>query len=152
MTVIAVKDGIMAADTASWHSNVDRGARVSKIVHLPDGSLFGAAGWLPVIEQAREWLADGADPEKRPAKAEADDLSGCLMRPDGSLWSVSFRFDIYPEPAGIDAQGAHNEFLYGAMLAGASAEEAVRLAIRHCTHAGGEVQVERLDGLFHHPV
>jgi hypothetical protein len=35
-------------------------------------------------------------------------------------------------------------FAEGAMAAGASAEQAVRLAIEHCVYAHGEVQVERL--------
>ena len=144
MTVIAYKDGLMAADTQSWHIGI-RHAEAVKIVRLPDGSLFGAAGWQPEIERAQNWLANGADPTIRPAKAEEADLEGILLKPDGSVWTVAHTFDVYRTNATTDAVGSQKEFLYGAMAAGASAEEAVRLAIKCCGNAGGDVQVMRLN-------
>jgi hypothetical protein len=42
------------------------------------------------------------------------------------------------------AVGTSEEFAMGAMRAGASAEEAVRLCIEHTVYAAGEVQVEKL--------
>ena len=150
MTVIACKDGVMAADTGSWHGNVKPGGRATKIVRLADGSLFGAAGWKPTILVAREWLNAGMPLADRPDKADDDDLSGIMLKTDMSIWNINHRFELYPSDAEIDAVGSHTEFLYGAMLAGASAEEAVRLAIKHCNGAAGEVQVERIALLAAH--
>jgi hypothetical protein len=143
VTVVACKDGIMVADTASWSGGVKFG-NAQKIARMPDGSLLGCAGWKPVIMQVREWLADGARADNKPTPADKDDLDAIILRPDGKIWSISYRFDLYPSDALMDAAGAHNEFLLGAMLAGASAEEAVRLALRHCGSAGGDIQVENL--------
>lgn len=147
MTVIAVKDGIIAADTQSWHGNL-KISQASKLRRMEIG-ICGFAGWRPVIERAIVWLEAGGPWQwgnKPPAiiADDATDLTGVILRPDGSIWNLTSKFDVYRTENVIDCCGAHPEFLYGAMLAGASAEEAVRLAIRYCEFAGGEVEVMRL--------
>lgn len=146
MTVIAVKDGIIAADTQSWHGNLKISC-ASKLRRMEIG-ICGFAGWRPVIEQAIVWLEHGGPwraGNVRPAIIvdDANDLTGIILRHDG-IWNLTSKFDVYRTENVIDCCGAHQEFLYGAMLAGASAEEAVRLAIRHCEVAGGEVEVMQL--------
>jgi ATP-dependent protease HslVU (ClpYQ) peptidase subunit len=143
MTVIACKDGIMAADSKTWCGSVAT-AQCVKIHRLLNGGLFAGAGWTAAIQQAEQWLNDDAVAEKKPPPAEKDDLNGIFLDRDGLLWWVSHRFDVYRCHGEIAAAGAHSEFLYGAMFSGLSAEEAVRLAIEHCAYAGGKVQVERL--------
>lgn len=144
MTVIAVKDGIMAADTQSWHGNL-KISSASKLRRFDIG-IGGFTGWRPVIEIAQSWLEHGgpwgSDHQRPSAVAEAD-LSGVILRPDG-IWILTHKFDVYRSASAIECCGAHSEFLFGAMLAGASAEEAVRLAILHCEYAGGEVEVMQL--------
>lgn len=145
MTVIAVKDGIMAADTQSWNGNL-KISQASKLLRCDIG-ICGFTGWRPVIETAQAWLKRGgpwgSDHQRPAAVADATDLQGVILRPDG-IWNLTYKFDVYRTDAVIDCCGAHSEFLFGAMLAGASAEEAVRLAIRHCELAGGEVEVMQL--------
>lgn len=143
MTVIACRGGVMAADTSSWHGDIRSGS-ARKIWRLGDGSLFAAGGWKPVIGLALEWLDAGAQATDRQADAAEGDLDGLILRPDGRIWCLTHRFMLYRSDRDYDVAGAHHEFLHGAMLAGASAEEAVRLAIRHCARAAGEVQVEQL--------
>lgn len=145
MTVIAVKDGIMAADTQSWHGSLKISC-ASKLRRMEIG-ICGFAGWRPIIEQAIGWL-EGGGPwhgQKPPSITvdEPTDLAGVILRHDG-IWNLSSKFDVYRSSSAIECCGAHPEFLFGAMLAGASAEEAVRLAIRHCEFAGGEVEVMQL--------
>lgn len=145
MTVIAVKDGIIAADTQSWNGNL-KISRTSKLRRLDIG-ICGFAGWRPIIHHAIAWLEAGGPWGKITPPAitvdEPTDLTGVILRPDG-IWNLTSKFDVYRSDAAIDVCGAHQEFLYGAMLAGASAEDAVRLAIRHCEYAGGEVEVMQL--------
>lgn len=143
MTVVAVKDAVMAADTSSWHGSILIG-KATKIQRIHGLGLVGGSGWKPLVHRALEWLECGATDKDRPAPAESGDLSLTVLRESGEIWNVTHKFDFYPCDSEIDAIGAHTEFLYGAMLAGASAEEAVRLALKHCQAAGGQIQVEHL--------
>lgn len=143
MTVIACKNGVMAADTSVWHGDVTRG-KATKVVRLPDGSLMGAAGWKDIIAPAIEWASAGFPAHARPAEARDEQFDSIILKPDGSLWCMGSNFRQWRSESPIEVVGAHSEFLYGAMLAGASAEEAVRLAIIHCSKAAGEVQVVTL--------
>lgn len=150
MTVIAVKDGIIAADTQAWNGNLKLG-QASKLCRFEFG-VCGFSGWKPAIERAKKWLKHG---EKiwledgvqrlgaRPSPADEGDLSAVILTRDG-IWNLSHKFEVYRSSNAIETCGAHSEFLYGAMLAGASAEEAVRLAIRYCEFAGGEVEAMQL--------
>ena len=142
MTVIACRDGIMAADSAVWQGNIIAG-HTRKILRLKDGRLVGCAGLRPTIQACKAWL-DG-DGEKPPAE-EVDAFGAIILGADG-IFRVSYKFQIYESAGAFACEGAHGDFMYGAMLAGASAEEAVRLAIKHGDNAGGEVQVEHLTPL-----
>jgi hypothetical protein len=73
-----------------------------------------------------------------------DGFSSIWLKPDGTAWLIED--DLYPVKiaAGFAACGAPTTFMLGALYAGATAEEAVRLAIQHTDGAAGEVQVERI--------
>jgi hypothetical protein len=136
----------MAADTASWNGDI-RTAKAKKIRRLSDGSLFGAAGWLPVLNRVFEWLDAGADPEKKPVSAGASgsgDIDVIVVRMNGEIWRVHENCEFWKSDDDIATAGAHYEFLLGAMYAGAGACEAIELAIKHCRIAGGEVEWEPL--------
>lgn len=142
MTVIAYRAGVLAADTAAWHNDVIV-VSVRKIVRLDDGSLFAATGPSDKVAAYIAW-ANGA--AEKPADADEESgYSGIRLYPDGEIWAIGRNHERYQRVGEFMALGAHCEFLYGAMAAGASAEEAVRLAIRYCAFASGEVQVERLE-------
>lgn len=139
MTVIACKDGVMAADTGIWQGLLVCGY-ASKIVRLPDGGLFAACGAHAAAVLCAEWLAG----EREKPEPEEEGSFGALMLSPNGIWHVDYKLRIYKSPSAIAAEGSHTEFLLGAMYAGASAEEAVRLAIKHGDCAAGEVQVEYL--------
>lgn len=136
MTIIAYKDGIMAADTASF-SNAWRLRSIRpKITRLDDGSLVGCAGSSAVICAYMEWLT-GKTTTKPDIKIEEDDLDALLARPDGTLWRIGSLLRPYRVEA-LYAVGSEvaSMMALGAMYAG---------AIEHTIYVGGEVQVERLD-------
>lgn len=139
MTVIAIKNGVIAADTGLWLGNICV-EHCKKIRRLSDGRLFAISGHRAIGEACYAWLQDES---LRPEPGSDDsDFGGLLLTKDGAF-RVDYKFRIYP--TGIPAAaGSHTEFLMGAMYAGASAEEAVRLAIKHGDSAAGEVQVEYL--------
>jgi hypothetical protein len=141
LTVIACRNNILAADTASWDGDIKIG-RVQKIVRLPDGSLVAACGKASLVWGYTDWLLIGAE---KPADGATEEDFGAIHLTLGAVCSIDHHYCAVPVEADFYALGSHTEFLYGAMAAGASAEEAVRFALKYCGFAGGEVQVERLE-------
>ena len=142
MTVIAYRDGVMAADRMVWQGDLRIANGATKINRLPDGSLVGCCGSRPVIAEVMAWLNGG----EKPARELKDgDFGALIVRPCGRVERLEDEMLIYPAcPADFYTMGSHGELLFGAMAAGASAPEAVRIAIRFGQYAGGDVQVERL--------
>lgn len=146
MTVIACRDGIMAADSAVFQDGLCFGFS-EKIKRLTDGSLIAAAGPRPAIQQFHAWMAKVVTGEYAPqpdALGESE-FGGLWLKADGSVYRISYKFEIYSDPCPFAAEGIGVSFMMGALAHGASAEEAVRLAIAHCDGCGGDIQVERID-------
>lgn len=145
MTAIAYRDGIMAADSARWgctSSSVIIG-HSQKIVRLPDGSLFAACGAASDCKWVAGLLARGPEGlEGR--KLEDTGFNALWVRPDGMMVKIEHDLRPFDIPAPFYAIGYPETFMFGALHAGASAYDAVRLAIAHTDGAGGDVQVERL--------
>lgn len=136
MTVIACKDGLMAADSGVWHGEVWMPCK-TKLRRLPDGSIVGAAGWKPVFEEWISWYEAGADPGKQPpAPKDDNDLDVIILNPDRTIWNMGFG-KLWRNEWPIAAAGSHSEFVLGALLAGMSAPDAVALAIAHLSRARG---------------
>lgn len=81
-----------------------------------------------------------------PKAPEGDTFGAIIVHADGSVLHMDAKGRIMP---GIEApfhmQGACEEMLCGAMAQGATAQEAVEIAIRWSMYAGGKVQVESLE-------
>lgn len=144
MTAIAYRDGVMAADTAVW-ATTGGGYTVvgtyAKIDRLKDGSLFASTGRSSDHRAVLNWLAGGQEGE--PPKVK-EGFSAIWARCSGVM---KIEDDVRPfdmPNADFYAAGASMEFLLGSLAAGASAEEAVRLAVRYTDGAAGDVQSERL--------
>lgn len=149
MTVIACKNGIMAADEGVWGDGLCFGT-TTKIQRLADGSLCAAAGPRPLIQAFHRWMESGQKNKLRPRHTDEENFGGLWLKLDGSIWRVSHLFEVYDSPWPFSAEGIRTQFMLGAMAAGASAELAVQLAIKHSDGAFGSVQVERLDGFCQH--
>lgn len=133
----------MASDTAAWVGGLIVG-HVKKIVRLPDGSLFGAAGLSDVIEAYVDWASGRG--EKPEACKEPEDFEAIRAYPDGGVRTISaLTFQPLPGVYEFMAAGSPQEFLLGAMAAGASAADAVRLAIEYHADCAGAVISERLE-------
>lgn len=134
----------MAADSGVWQDELYVGDH-QKIYRLNDGSLIAAAGPRPSILAFRAWMnAERAD-NLRPPAVDDGQFGGLWLKPDCTIWRVSFKFEIYGDPSFFAAEGMHCNFMLGAMAQGATAEEAVRLAMRYGS-GRGEIQVERVGG------
>ncbi|HEV2098550.1 MAG TPA: hypothetical protein VGR45_06435 [Stellaceae bacterium] len=134
----------MAADTAVWASTgggYTVVGRYAKIDRLKDGSIFACTGRSADHQAVMKWLAAGQEGEAPKVK---EGFSAIWARRDSVL---KIEDDVRPfdmPDAAFYAAGASMEFLLGSLAAGASAEEAVRLAIEYTDGAAGDVQVERL--------
>jgi hypothetical protein len=150
MTIIALKDGIMAADSHVFSGGTHWPAASPKITRGPQG-LIGIAGSIVDCWMVAKWWELGGrpqpvgDPPVNLLLKGPDGISAVILKNDGSAWYMDERCVPIPtvQPTVIGQEDAAT-FCEGALYAGLSAEDAVRLAIKHCKSAGGEVQVERL--------
>jgi hypothetical protein len=140
VTVIAFKDGIMAADTQETWGNAK--VRVCKLVRLPDGGVAGAAGEGAASQAALNWLAsdgslDGISDRTLPDINGAEIL---IARGDGSLWMLYNRFPGYPLLDKTAAIGCGSDAARMALAYGASAIEACQRVAKQDIFCGDPVQ------------
>jgi hypothetical protein len=145
MTAIVYRDGIMAADSVVWTA----GERIKiatdpKIIRLANGGLLGCSGFTDEIRTFQEWMRESGVPPGEHFDKD-NDFTAVRVDPDRTIWQCWTALKWVRSAHTFAAIGACSQFLYGALFAGASAEETVRLAVLHTDGAGGEVQVERLD-------
>lgn len=141
MTVIAYKDGVLASDSGVYANDVFRGRR-PKVTKNADGSLCGGTGCTADCASFQEWCAAGRVDAKTSA---GTDFTSLLIEPDGAvkiydrcLYGVELHGHYFALGIGCD-------LALGAMAHGASAEEAVQIAIDLCDSCRGPVQAVRLD-------
>lgn len=133
----------MAADGQSTVAGTIVRTKCRKIERLPDGSLFGAAGDAAQGYALRDWLAKSED--ERGPYPELKDVSALVLRKDGSVVMYDTMSRGYPDPLELPvAFGSGEQYAIGAMDAGATPEEAVRISSKRDPDTGGEIQVERL--------
>jgi hypothetical protein len=140
MTTIAYKDGVLAADTLStWGDSRDGHA-----IKIAKRGPFMAAGsgCLAHVQAFLDWFKGGMKADPPPMGEGEKQAFGFIFVGDGKFltWGAlgweQCRDDVF-------AAGSGSEFAKGAMSHGASAEEAVRIAITHDTKSGGKVTVLR---------
>lgn len=130
MTVVAWDGKTVSADQlCDFH-----GIRVQKIVKCPDGSIVGAAGAGNMCRAALIWFAGGCNGPQPWSKPEDVQLLR-VYHDRAEFWSQGKGEPIPVLPP--FAIGSGGEYAMGAMLAGASAPEAVKIAIIGDTGCGG---------------
>jgi hypothetical protein len=146
VTIICVKDGVMAADGSAFDGSVIVETSTAKIVRSADGAIGAACGVSGLARQFRDFFVTSNFDHRRAGWSSADKESGfeaVWIEPDGDVWRMGWDGRPHAAPE-ISASGAPWELALGAMYAGASAEEAVRICIARHAHAAGEIQVVRL--------
>ena len=136
MTTIAYRDGILAADTRMTQGSALVGNVVKIVRRKKDGALAGGAGDCSWVQSFHRWVLRG---EKGDLDPPGDDSKGLLItRKKIELFEASGPVEFNPP---FFAMGSGRDFAMGAMAAGASAEEAVRLAMQLDAFTGGDVMV-----------
>ena len=142
MTAIAYRAGIMAADTRSVHEYVK--VDETKIFRA-DGHLIGVMGEAcPSNAELAKWFLAAPDKSFRP-EFKDHKFTLLIVNPKGKSVLLHSSGRFYPiVHQRFWAIGAGAECCMGAMEAGATAEEAVRAAIKWQRDCGGRVTVRKL--------
>lgn len=156
MTVIAFKDGVMAADTQITSFNHKNSAQ--KIVRLPDGGVAGGCGLWSTAYGVLKWLAEGGDVNDPALLARDRDWApsvrdACILiaRPDGSLWLLEEEFPAYPVMDPSAAVGCGADAVVMAMGRGMSAVDAVLAVTKQDVLCGEPVQSMELHETLEYP-
>lgn len=122
MTTIAVKDGVIASDSLVRHDVTYKGRKLFRTKR----GIIGIAGALGEGEKFVEWYNDRR--KRVPAFESSDEFSALVLTPSGKveLWDASVRGEEIM--TGCLAIGSGAAYAMGAMMAGASAPEAVKIA------------------------
>jgi ABC-type uncharacterized transport system permease subunit len=143
MTVVAIKDGIVATDSAAHTARGLYVGTVRKIARSPEGHVIACSGTALSVAAMLHWVesglvgSPGTDPEEYHA---------LLVRPDGSVCEVGGDGLLVQVDAPFHASGSGRELAIAAMACGKSAEEAVQIACRWHGACGEPVQTLRLGG------
>ena len=140
MTCVVFKDGVLAADrliTDPWDVRV---GEVSKIFRTKTAA-YGYAGHWGDVGLFIEWAHTSFDLTRRP-KFEKP-LEIVRVDPNGPSFSSGTAPIFHPVNAPFYAIGSGKFLAMGAMEMGATAEEAVAVAIKYDTGCGGEIDVIR---------
>lgn len=144
MTVIAYRNGIMAADSRAFTGGRTPIGQKMKIRRLSNATLVGASSSIPGGgEAAIKWFAGGRKAED-PLPEKFTLLA--VNRDGDAFYATDSRFVSGPIKAPYFAIGSGEEFALGAFATGASAKDAVRIAIQHDVWSDFPIQVLWADG------
>lgn len=137
MTTIAVKDGVMASDGRVSGSQI--WAETDRKIFRIRRMLVGLAGDAVGCNKLLQWLHDGGEGQA----PKAPNTSTLLVHCDGTVWAMDDGKDAVRIEAPT-AIGSGAQFAIGAMLAGKSAAQAVRIAMKRDPNTGGRIRTLRL--------
>jgi hypothetical protein len=143
MTILAYRDGVLAADSACTDRGIHIGT-VRKLGRAQDGSVFGAAGRIGHCKRFLDWAEAGMEGALDIKENEDEGFSGLVIRPDRTVWCVDTSGAMTQLHTAFAADGGAMKLALGAMAAGATAVEAVSIACGLDTDCRGPVQVEHV--------
>lgn len=143
MTTIAYRDGWLVSESRSSTNTYIDSDRTKKIFKLPKGAYMAMSGnWVPglrLFELTKQIIASGRGelPNVKFPKCMAIVAfkNGMAALYEDGMW---FDLDKWKYP--YAAIGTGTLFALAAMDAGATAEEAVRIAVRRDLYSGGRIQ------------
>jgi hypothetical protein len=123
----------MAGDSLAVSGDLTAGALIKKVWRY-NGNVYGMTGQLNDLEVIKQWQLGGCEGEPE----FSDDFSAMMLTKKGI-----FFFDKtlqYHKGANLWALGNGRELALGAMYAGASPTQAVRIACKLNVNTGGPVR------------
>lgn len=111
-------------------------------ISVENGIAYAAFGVSGVREAWIKWYLNGAIPNCTPHHGHSDnDIGNFLVFKDGKCEMFSWMWPYAQVEIAPMAWGSGGEYAMGAMLAGASAEQAIEIAKRLNVYTDGPVQV-----------
>lgn len=153
MTTVAYKNGVLAADTKAVGED-GMTFKCKKLEKLPNGTILGCAGEADVRDLIS--ILGKASLSKMPLKAKLrateGQFRGIWVFPTGEVFRVLVEYEdgkwdaeILPIFEPYAAVGSGGGYALGAMLAGKSAIEAVRIACKLDNNSGLPVESIKLE-------
>lgn len=135
MTTIAFKDNVLASDSLVTSGGQRDGT--SQKIWRHKGLLMGGAGCTALCHRFCEWVRTGMK-GRCPIEGH-NNANGFVIRPDGLMviWGSQ---GPWINNTRVVAFGSGSDLAMGAMLAGASAQDAVAHAITLDVNSGGPVR------------
>lgn len=150
MTTIAWDGKVLAGDQCSWSGGVRRRVRkVFKIESKDRGPLLvGFSGNSAFCLCVLKWMrgeGDRPNPDDFFTKDELTRQCAVVIDAHGHCWNLgnTLHWELMNET--FYANGAGQEFAWGALEAGASAVQAIEIAAKRSDYAGFGVDVVRFD-------
>ena len=149
MTIIAYRDGIMAADSLIRNERVlGESKKIDEVVIHGEKCLVATAGNVDKCELFRNWVINGmVDTPKLDEINEKDNFEAFIIGERGENQFVSYETTCIPcsIEAPFYAIGSGSSIAIGAMERGATAKEAVEAAIKWSPDCGGRIYVLGFD-------
>ena len=143
MTTIAYKDGIIAYDSQASRGDTIVNISYKKTVQV-SGYHFFFAGSVNRVEDLVNMFFTGEKAEK------FDATSAFVVTPEGDVLLTGFDPDGAVDYDGVDpaevyAIGSGSQFAIGAMDAGKTAQEAVKVAAARDVYTGGKIRTFKVN-------
>ena len=143
MTTIAFKDDIIAFDSQITCGDTLAGYCNDKVVKivLPNKIVYVcAAGNASACTALINWAYTNFDPEQKPrVESNSEVLQGLIIEDTGKVFCIDIGFSPYLIKAPFLTIGCGGNIALGAMAAGASALEAVKIASKWDVNTGGKI-------------
>jgi hypothetical protein len=140
LTTFAYRNGILVADSmvsvpvgASGYSV----GTAKKVLKTKQGWLVGGAGNLVDLHRFFRWVEEGMEED---AGIKMANINGIVVKDKNTILQVEDELYPYVIDAEFYAGGGGEQFALGAMAMGASAEEAVKVAMKFSLGTGGKLQ------------
>lgn len=140
MTVVCFRAGVLAADRQVTSPEDLIVGEVTKIQNI-GGWLAGGSGFSSDLTSFFQWILDDMPKEKPDL---SDDFEGLLISPDGKVRRYGKDLVDARTVAPYHAIGGGDGVALGAMAAGKTAEQAVKIASKLVLGCGGGIDVLRL--------
>ena len=146
MTTIVFRDGIMATDSRAYSGDNSPIGFKKKLHVLPNRALVASSGHGGQTDAFAKWCIQAVNKGHfLPARAHHRiGVQALLVWTDGTVHYWDSRCFTGALEARFFAIGSGKEFALGALHAGATAEEAVRIASEYDSLTGGPIQTAKL--------
>jgi ATP-dependent protease HslVU (ClpYQ) peptidase subunit len=142
VTTIAVRDGVMAADSQSTYGHIR--STIVKMWRVGDAAILGTAGDCGEGLVFKQWVMDTLIDDLGHSAPKMKSMEALIMTRRGI-------FHYCGSPIAIEikdpfyAIGSGSELALGAMAMGADAKKAVQIAARWDVNTGGRISTMSLD-------